>query len=259
MSWPPYSAGARMHTSEAPPTRKSISALGEENPAGPHHRVTYAGSLQAFHTSSTGASKMRVTTMSNVWAWSFVSSLCTVANPFLSAYLAGEHPTGDIDERTCDGAGLLRGQECRRGRNFGQLRRVARHPHLVQALDQTLEGSLVLELAVHRGELLSRKRLGESGSPDAHYTHATGPDLRRQVADEGVGSRVGGPCASHHGASVGRPGIKRKDDPRSLLYHATRCRPRRDEVAAEAVNPSTQEIVRRHVDQRYPLHVPARD
>src|SRR5215207_4797905 len=233
MSWPPYSSGARMHTSDAPPTRKSISALGDVNPAGPHHRVTYAGFLQAFHTSSTGASKMRLTTTSNVWAWSFVSSLCTVANPFLSALLAGEHPTGDIDERTRYGAGLLRGQERRRGRNFGQLRRAARHPHLVQALDQALEGSLVLELAVHRGELLSRKRLGESGSPDAHYANALWPDLRRQVAEEGVGSRVGGTCAAHHGASVCGAGIKREDNTRSLLDHATRCRPRRDEVAAE--------------------------
>src|ERR687890_2133288 len=259
MSWPPYSAGARMHTSDAPPTRKSISARGEVNPVGPHHRLTYSGSLQAFHTSSTGASKMRVTTTSKVRVFSFVSLPFTVANPFPLVNLARERPAGDIDERTGDGAGLLRGQERRRSRNFGQLRRAARHPHLVQALNKALEGSLVLELAVHRGELLSRKRLGESGSPDTHYTHATAPDLRRQVADEGVGSRVGGPCAAHHGASAGRPGIKRKDDSRSLLDHATRCRPRRDEVAAEAVNHSTQEIVRRHVDQRYPLHVPARD
>src|SRR5215210_7876656 len=141
MSWPPYSAGARMHTSDAPPTRKSISALGDVNPVGPYHRVTYAGSLQAFHASSTGASKTRATT-SNVWVWSFVSSPCTVTNPFLSAYLAGERPAGDIDERTGDSAGLLRGQERRRGRNFGQLRRAERHLHLVQALDQALEGRL---------------------------------------------------------------------------------------------------------------------
>src|SRR5829696_6534347 len=248
MSWPPYSSGARMHTTDAPPTRKSISALGEVNPVGPHQLLTYSGSLQAFHTSSTVESKTRVTTTSNVWVFSFVSSPCTVTNPFLSATLARKRPAGDVDERAGDSAGLLRGQERRRGRNFGQLRRAARHPHLIKALDQALEGSLVLELAVDRGELLPRKRLGESGRPDAHYAHAAGPDLRRQVADEGVGSRVGGPGAAHHGASVGRPGIKRKDDPRSLLDHATWCRPRREEVAAEAVNHSTQQIVRRHVD-----------
>src|SRR5215211_336480 len=122
MSWPPYSAGTRMHTSEAPPTRKSISALGEVNPAGPHHRVTYAGSLQAFHTSSTGASKMQVTTTSNVWGLWYLPLSYTVTNPFLSANLARERPAGDVDERTGDGAGLLRGQERRRGRDFGQPR-----------------------------------------------------------------------------------------------------------------------------------------
>src|SRR3712207_4032122 len=162
MSWPPYSAGGRMHTSDAPPTRKSISALGDVNSVGPHHRVTYAGLLQAFHTSSTAASKTRVTTTANVWVLSFVSLSCTVTNPFLSADLAREHPAGDVDERARDGAGLLGGQERRRGRNFCQPGRAARHPHLVQVLDQALEGRLVLELAVDRGELLPRKRLGKS-------------------------------------------------------------------------------------------------
>src|SRR5919112_4621312 len=224
-----------MHTSDVPPTRKSISALGDVNPAGPHQRLTYSGSLQAFHTSSTGESKMRVTTTSNVWIWSFVSSPCMVANPFLSAYLAGERPAGDIDERTGDSAGLLRGQERRRGRDFGQPRRAARHPHLIQALDQALEGSLVLELTVDRGELLLRKRLGESGRPDAHYAHALWPDLRRQVADEGVGRCVGGAGAAHHRASVSGSAVQREDDAGSLFDHATRRNPRRDEVAAEAV------------------------
>ena len=37
---------------------KSISALGDVNPVGPHHRFTYSGSLQAFQTSSTGASRI---------------------------------------------------------------------------------------------------------------------------------------------------------------------------------------------------------
>src|SRR5215218_8927339 len=122
VSWPPYSAGACMHTSDAPPTRKSISALGEVNPVGPHHRVTYAGSLQAFHTSSTGASKTRVTTTSNVWGLSYLPLSYTVANPFLSGYLADERPAGDVNERAGDGASLLGGQERRSGRNFGQPR-----------------------------------------------------------------------------------------------------------------------------------------
>src|SRR5918998_5677965 len=106
MSWPPYSAGARMHTSEAPPTRKSISALGDVKPVGPHHRLTYSESLQAFHTSSTGASKTRVMTTSKVWVSSFVSLPCTVINSFLSADLAGEYPAGCVDECAGDSAGL---------------------------------------------------------------------------------------------------------------------------------------------------------
>src|SRR5215218_11207963 len=186
MSWPPYSAGARMHTSDAPPTRKSISALGDVNPVGPHHCVTYAGALQAFQASSTGASKTRVMMMSNVWVLSFVSLPCTLTNPFLSANLARERPAGDVDERTGDSAGLLGGQERRRGRNFCQPGRAACHPHLVQVLDKALESCLVLELAVDRGELLPRQRLGKPGRPDTHYTHALWPNLGGQIAHEGV-------------------------------------------------------------------------
>src|SRR5687767_7742175 len=53
-----------MQTSDVPPTRKSILASGQVKPSTPHHCITYSGSLQAFHTSSTGASKTRVTTRS---------------------------------------------------------------------------------------------------------------------------------------------------------------------------------------------------
>src|SRR5215203_2982122 len=126
-SWPPYSAGARMHTSDAPPTRKSISALGDLKPVGPHHRITYSGSLQAFHTSSTGASRTRVTT-SNVSVPSLVLSPDIVINPFslvaalICFMLAGEHPTGDVDERAGDGGCPIRGQERGGGRDFGQPR-----------------------------------------------------------------------------------------------------------------------------------------
>src|SRR5215203_5823784 len=83
MSWPPYSAGARMHTRDEPPMRKSISALGEVNPVGPHHRITWAGSFQAFQTSSTGASRTRVMTTSNVLAPPFVPFSGMVIYPFL--------------------------------------------------------------------------------------------------------------------------------------------------------------------------------
>src|SRR5215212_909969 len=83
MSWPPYSAGTRMHTRDEPPMRKSISALGEVNPVGPHHRSTWAGAFQAFQTSSTGASRTRLTTTSNVLAPPFVPFSNVVIYPFL--------------------------------------------------------------------------------------------------------------------------------------------------------------------------------
>src|SRR5215207_1493752 len=122
-----------MHTSDAPPTRKSISALGDLKPVGPHHRITYSGSLQAFHTSSTGASRTRVTTTtSNVSVLSLLSLWCTVTIPFQTAVsadaalrcqdLAGEHPAGDVDKRAGDGRCPIRGQERGGGRDFGQPR-----------------------------------------------------------------------------------------------------------------------------------------
>src|SRR5688572_4784396 len=169
MSWPPYSAGARMHTSDAPPTRKSISALGDVNPVGPHHRITNSGSLQAFQTSPTGASSSRVTRTSNVSVLSSVFLSCTDTNPFQSAVsadaalwrqdLAGERPAGDVHKRAGDGTGLLGGKE-RGGRaELGQGGRAARHAHLVQVLEYAPVGRLV-QLATHvRGHLLPGERL----------------------------------------------------------------------------------------------------
>src|SRR5262249_20203589 len=49
-----------------PPTRKSISQKGEVHPLGPHHCITYFGSVHAFQTSSRGASKTLVTTIRSV-------------------------------------------------------------------------------------------------------------------------------------------------------------------------------------------------
>src|SRR5687767_7656946 len=60
MSKPPNSFGARMQTSETPPSRKSIFASGEVKPFGPHHFITLSESDQCFQTSATGASKVRV-------------------------------------------------------------------------------------------------------------------------------------------------------------------------------------------------------
>src|SRR5687768_14637932 len=62
ISWPPYSCGARIQTSDVPPSRKSISARGQVKPVGPHHCITISGSTHALQTCSRGASKTRVTT-----------------------------------------------------------------------------------------------------------------------------------------------------------------------------------------------------
>src|ERR1700760_370810 len=46
-----------------PPTRKSISQKGAVKPFGPHHCITYFGSVHAFQTNARGASKTLVTTI----------------------------------------------------------------------------------------------------------------------------------------------------------------------------------------------------
>src|SRR5262245_41948582 len=75
MSWPPNSSGARMQTRDFPPSLKSIIALGQVKRSGPHHCLTISGSPQAFHTSATGASKMRVKTRSCLLLFMCHSSL----------------------------------------------------------------------------------------------------------------------------------------------------------------------------------------
>src|ERR1700741_5015898 len=49
-----------------PPTRKSISQKGAVKPFGPHHCITYFGSVHAFQTNSRGASKTLVITIGSV-------------------------------------------------------------------------------------------------------------------------------------------------------------------------------------------------
>src|ERR1700751_4932657 len=49
-----------------PPTRKSISQKGAVKPVGPHHCITYFGSVHAFQTNSRGASKILVITIGSV-------------------------------------------------------------------------------------------------------------------------------------------------------------------------------------------------
>src|SRR5439155_24790813 len=46
-----------------PPTRKSIVQYGAVKPFGPHHCITYCGSVHAFQTNARGASKTLVITI----------------------------------------------------------------------------------------------------------------------------------------------------------------------------------------------------
>src|ERR1700721_1974280 len=53
-SWP---SGVLMQQRNFPPTRKSILQKGAVKPFGPHHCITYFGSVTAFQTNSRGAWK----------------------------------------------------------------------------------------------------------------------------------------------------------------------------------------------------------
>src|ERR1700692_1569806 len=72
ISWysPPFQnscpSGALMQQRNFPPTRKSISQTGAVKPFGPHHCITYFGSVHAFQTNSRGASKTLVTTIRSI-------------------------------------------------------------------------------------------------------------------------------------------------------------------------------------------------
>src|SRR5579862_437203 len=59
-------SGAFMQQTNFPPTRKSISQTGALKPFGPHHCITYFGSVHAFQTNSRGASKTLVITIRSV-------------------------------------------------------------------------------------------------------------------------------------------------------------------------------------------------
>src|SRR5580658_9506004 len=59
-------SGVFMHKRDFPPTRKSIWQTGAVKPFGPHHCITYFGSVHAFHTNSRGASKTLVTTIRSI-------------------------------------------------------------------------------------------------------------------------------------------------------------------------------------------------
>src|SRR4029077_6172127 len=59
-------SGVLMQRRDLPPTRKSILQTGEVKPFGPHHCITYFGSVHAFQTNSRGASKTLVTTIRSI-------------------------------------------------------------------------------------------------------------------------------------------------------------------------------------------------
>src|SRR6202041_1060915 len=63
---PPCPSGDFMHQRNFPPTRKSILQTGAVKPFGPHHCITYFGSVHAFQTNSRGASKTLVTTIRSI-------------------------------------------------------------------------------------------------------------------------------------------------------------------------------------------------
>src|SRR5215472_10934571 len=59
-------SGAFVQQRNFPPTRKSILQADAVKPFGPHHCITYFGSVQAFQTNSRGASKTLVITIRSV-------------------------------------------------------------------------------------------------------------------------------------------------------------------------------------------------
>src|ERR1700753_2776868 len=63
---PSCPSAAFMQQRSFPPTRKSILQTGAVKPFGPHHCITYFGSVHAFHTNSRGASKILVITIRSI-------------------------------------------------------------------------------------------------------------------------------------------------------------------------------------------------
>ena len=171
-------------------------------------------------------------------------------------WLAGEHPTGDIDERAGYGygAGLLGGQKRRRGGDLLQPGRATRHPHPVRAFDQAPQGGLVLEAAVDRGELLPSSLESVSGRPTVQMPSTQrprGPTSAARVHTKASVAASAGPVRPISRASFARSGTQREDDAGSLSDdHVARRRPRGGEVGAESVGHGSQEIVGRQLDQR---------
>src|SRR6202048_5466214 len=81
-------SGAFMQQRNFPPTRKSILQTGEVKPFGPHHCITYFGSVHAFHTNSRGASKILVTTIRSV----SLTVLFVISDLLLFSFDSPPHP-----------------------------------------------------------------------------------------------------------------------------------------------------------------------
>src|SRR5579884_3640477 len=71
-------SGDLMQQRNFPPTRKSILQTGAVKPFGPHHCITYCGSVHAFQTNARGASKTLVITIRSFSLTLFfaISDLC---------------------------------------------------------------------------------------------------------------------------------------------------------------------------------------
>src|ERR1700683_3674898 len=63
---PSCPSGVLMQRRDFPPTRTSILQTGAVKPFGPHHCITYLGSVHAFQTNSRGPSKSRLTTIRSI-------------------------------------------------------------------------------------------------------------------------------------------------------------------------------------------------
>src|ERR1700733_2946549 len=107
---PSCPSGDFMQSSNFPPTRKSISQAGQLKPFGPHHCITYFGSVHAFQTNSRGASKTLVTTIRSIslTVFSVISDLLFLhliynyfqfVEPFLPESAIANRPVADCLDR----------------------------------------------------------------------------------------------------------------------------------------------------------------
>src|SRR5260370_11689570 len=85
---PSSQSGDFMQQRNFPPTRKSILQNGAVKPFGPHHCITYCGSVHAFQTNARGASKTLLITI-----LSFSLTVFLVISVFLFIHFIHIHYT----------------------------------------------------------------------------------------------------------------------------------------------------------------------